>query len=60
LAGRKKPEDAGGAAGDQSLAEAPSTIFNDALRLYGLELRSRKLPVDVLVVDEAQTDPTPN
>ena len=60
LAGGKKPEDAAGAAGDRSLVEAPSTIFNDALRLYGLELRSRKLPVDVIVIDEAQSDPTPN
>jgi uncharacterized protein (TIGR03435 family) len=58
LAARKKPD--AGAVGDSSLVEAPVTIFNDALRPYGLELQSQKLPVDVIVIDKAQSDPTPN
>jgi uncharacterized protein (TIGR03435 family) len=58
LAARKKPD--AGEEGDRSLVEAPSTIFNDALRPYGLELQSRKLLVDVLVIDRAHSDPTTN
>ncbi len=58
LAEGKKPD--AGAEGDRSLVEAPSTIFNDALRPYGLELQSRKLLVDVLVIDQAHSDPTTN
>jgi uncharacterized protein (TIGR03435 family) len=58
LAAGKKP--GAGAAGDQSLVDPPTTIVNDALRPYGLELQPRKLPVEVIVIDEAQRDPTPN
>ena len=59
LAAGKKSEDAAGAGGDR-LLEAPSTMFNDALRPYGLELRSRKLLVDVIVIDQVKSDPVPN
>jgi len=60
LAEGKKLENAPGAGERRSLVEAPSTIFNDALRPYGLELESRKLLVDVLVIDQAHSDPTTN
>jgi hypothetical protein len=38
----------------------PIPVFNDALRPYGLELQSRKLLVDMLVVDQALSNPTAN
>jgi hypothetical protein len=40
----KRPDESSGPA-DRAMAEAPSTIFNDALRPYGLEIQSRSLPV---------------
>jgi len=58
LAAGKKPDAAVGR--DGSPIDPPSTISNDALRPYGLELQSRKLPVDVIVIDAARIDPTPN
>jgi uncharacterized protein (TIGR03435 family) len=53
----KKPENPVDA--DRSPGELPS-IVNDALRPYGLELRSRMLPVNVIVIDQASREPTPN
>jgi uncharacterized protein (TIGR03435 family) len=58
LSDGKKPENPAGPS--QSPGDALSTIVNDALQSYGLELRSRMLPVKVLVIDEARREPTPN
>jgi uncharacterized protein (TIGR03435 family) len=57
LGDSKKPENSVSA--DQSRVELPTAV-NDALRRYGLELRSRALTVSVLVIDEANSEPTPN
>ena len=57
LAEGKKPGNPADA--DGSRAQLP-TIVDDALRPYGLELQSRTLPVDVIVIDEARREPTPN
>jgi uncharacterized protein (TIGR03435 family) len=53
----KKPENPVDA--DRSRVEL-SSIVNDSLRPYGLELRSRMLPVRVIVIDQAHSEPTPN
>jgi len=60
LAAGKKPKGPAGGEGSQALVEAPATSFREALRPYGLELQSRKLPVEVIVIDHAERDPTPN
>jgi uncharacterized protein (TIGR03435 family) len=44
---------------DQARVEL-SSIVNDALRPFGLELRSRMLLVNVIVIDQAHSEPTPN
>jgi hypothetical protein len=54
----KKPETAGETS--PSLRAVQSTVVNDALRPYGLELQSRTLHVPVIVIDEARREPTPN
>ena len=46
--------------GKESVGDNPLTMFTDALEAVGLRLESRRMPVDVLVVDSAEKIPTEN
>jgi uncharacterized protein (TIGR03435 family) len=44
---------------ERDLAQAPVTGFSDTLQRYGLTLQSRKVPLEILVIDRAEM-PTAN